>query len=172
MSGSGRTVVRMTTDAAHAFDFLAGKWIVHHRKLNQRLASPRCDEWTEFDGTCSFRHILGGLGNVDDNLIAHPEGSYRGASLRLFDKATGQWSIWWMNDGVAVIEPPVTGGFTNGIGTFEGDDTFDGRPIRVRFIWNDITDTTATWQQAFSEDGGQTWETNWLMNFERAVTAD
>lgn len=157
-----------TTSAARDFDFLNGTWIVHHRKLEQRLATPTCHTWTEFDGTCSFWQILGGLGNVDDNVIAHPNGSYRGASVRLFDNATGLWSIWWMNDGVAAIEPPVVGGFQNGTGLFEGDDVFDGRPIRVRFIWSDITASTATWQQAFSTDDGRTWETNWVMSFERA----
>lgn len=155
--------------SVHAFDFLVGDtWTVHHRKLNRRMAEPACGEWWDFDGTCSFWTILGGFGNVDDNVIDHPDGTYHGAAVRLFDTATGQWSIWWMNDGVAVIEPPVVGGFADGVGTFEGDDTIDGRPIRVRFTWSDMSVTSATWQQAFSTDDGATWEVNWIMRFERA----
>ena len=146
------TASTATNTGVHAFDFLVGDtWTVHHHKLKQRLAN--CDEWWDFDGTSNFWKILGGFGNVDDNVIAHPDGAYRGASVRLFDTATGLWSIWWMNDGVAAIEPPVVGGFDDGAGIFEGDDTFDGRPIRVRFTWSDTSTTGASWEQAFSTDG-------------------
>lgn len=154
-------------NALNDFDFLLGKdWTVHHHKLQQRLAD--CDTWWDFDGTCTFWKILGGMGNVDDNVMDQPTGSYRGASVRLFDRVNEQWSIFWMSDQAATIEPPVVGRFENGVGTFEGDDTFDGRPIRCRFIWSDITDVSAKWQQAFSTDGGQSWETNWVMTFERS----
>lgn len=153
--------------AARAFDFLdGGTWTVHHHKLKQRLAN--CDEWWDFDGTCSFWKILGGVGNVDDNVFDHPDGMSHGATVRLFDTATGLWSIWWMNAGVAAIDTPVVGRFTDGVGTFEADEVFEGRPIRVRFTWSDITPTSAKWQQAFSPDGGATWEINWSMEFERA----
>lgn len=153
-------------NALNDFDFLVGDWIVHHHKLQQRLAN--CRSWWDFDGTCSFWKILGGLGNVDDNVIDQPTGSYRGASVRLFDQTTELWSIYWMSDTGPVIEPPVVGRFTDGTGIFEGDDTLDGRPIRVRFTWSDITERSARWQQAFSSDGGTSWETNWIMCLERA----
>lgn len=152
--------------AINDFDFLVGGWTVHHRKLHQRLAN--CDTWWEFGGTSTFWQILGGLGNVDDNVIDQPTGAYRGASVRLFDRSTDLWSIYWMSDASAAIEPPVVGRFRDGTGVFEGDDTLEGRPIRVRFIWSDVTDRTARWEQAFSPDGGQSWETNWIMTFERA----
>jgi hypothetical protein len=155
-----------TNTAINDFDFLVGDWIVHHHKLQQRLAG--CDAWWDFDGTCTFWKILGGMGNVDDNVIHQPTGSYRGASVRLFDADTELWSIYWMSDGVSTIEPPVVGRFRDGVGVFEGDDTFDGAPIRVRFTWADVTDISATWAQAFSVDGGATWETNWMMTFERS----
>ncbi|MCU1359904.1 MAG: hypothetical protein JWN99_1193 [Ilumatobacteraceae bacterium] len=153
--------------AINDFDFLLGTdWVVHHHKLQQRLAD--CDTWWDFDGTSTFWKILGGMGNVDDNVIDQPTGSYRGASVRLFDRAADQWSIYWMSDTSTVIEPPVMGRFENGVGVFEGDDTFEGRPISVRFIWSDIAENSAKWDQAFSIDGGASWETNWQMTFERA----
>lgn len=153
------------------FDFLVGTWNVRHHKLRQRLAG--CDAWWEFDGTSTFWKILGGLGNADDNVIHQPTGMYRGASVRLFDLDAELWSIWWMSEGHAAIEPPVVGGFQDGRGVFTGTDTFtaangDRQPIDVRFVWSDITDRSATWQQAFSVDGGDSWESNWSMHFRRA----
>jgi len=61
----------------------------------------------------------------------------------------------------------VFGNFQNGVGTFNGDDTFNGKPIKVRFIWSKITASSAQWEQAFSPDGGKSWETNWVMDFTR-----
>jgi hypothetical protein len=152
-------------DALHDFDFLVGSWTVRHHKLQQRLAG--CETWWDFDGTCTFWTILGGCGNVDDNVIDQPTGRYRGASVRLFDRATGMWSIYWMSDGISTIEPPVVGRFEDGVGTFVGPDVFDGRPISVRFIWSQVTASSARWEQAFSVDDGASWETNWTMTFER-----
>jgi len=156
--------------AAHDFDFLVGRWRVHHRRLKQRLAG--CTEWEEFEGTSTIRPLLDGLGNVDDNVIDLPAGRYRALSMRTFDPATGQWAIWWV-DGrhPHQLDPPVVGRFEGGIGTFLCDDRFEGRPIRVRYLWTDITAQSARWQQAFSEDGGRTWETNWVMDLRREVTA-
>jgi hypothetical protein len=65
------------------------------------------------------------------------------------------------------LEPPVRGGFVDGTGTFLADETIDGKPVRVRFLWSRITSTTCRWEQAFSADGGLTWETNWVMDFTR-----
>ena len=148
------------------FDFLAGRWQVHHRRLRRRLAGN--DAWDEFDGTSDARLILGGAGNVDDNIIELPAGTYRAITLRTFDATTRRWSIWWVDGRYpSRIDPPMIGGFVNGTGTFFGDDTFEGRPIKIRFIWSDITERSARWEQAFSADGGATWEGNWVMQFER-----
>lgn len=149
------------------FDFLIGDWRVRHRRLRERLAG--CDDWVEFDGACSARSTLGGAGNVDDNLLTMPDGAYRAVSLRAFDTATGLWSIWWL-DGRHPhrLDPPMVGGFDDGIGTFFADDIFEGRPIRVRFLWRVADPRSPRWEQAFSADGGETWETNWTMDFVRA----
>jgi hypothetical protein len=152
------------------FDFLIGDWHVSHRRLRERLAGN--NDWTEFDGTCSMRTLLGGLGNVDDNLLNLPAGPYRGVGLRAFDASSGRWAIWWLDSRTPhIIEAPVVGGFEAGVGTFQADDTFKGRPIRVRFRWTDTLTVSPGWEQAFSPDSGKTWETNWTMRFVRRPAA-
>jgi len=152
-------------DGRNDFDFLVGKWRVHHRRLQRRLAGDT--HWDEFAGGSELRKILGGLGNVDDNVIELPGGTYRAATVRQFDPETRLWSIWWIDGRHHGIGAPVHGSFQDGVGTFLGDDVFDGRPIKVRFLWSDITPNAARWQQAFSPDAGVSWEDNWFMRFER-----
>lgn len=150
----------------NAFDFLVGNWNVHHRYLRRRLAG--CTEWIEFPGTSSMRKILDGFANMDDDDIHLPAGRYAGVSLRTYDPKNESWSIYWLDSRYSArIDPPLAGRFDDGIGTFHGDDTFEGRPIRVRFLWSRITPTSARWEQAFSDDGGNSWETNWYMDFTR-----
>ncbi len=151
----------------HDFDFIVGEWRAHHRRLKERLAGSR--EWIEFEGTQSARQVLGGAANVDDNILEMPAGSYRGFTLRAFDPKTNLWAIWWLDGRTPEdpLDPPVRGRFENGVGTFYADDTFKGKPIRVRFTWSHPTPTTNHWEQAFSPDGGKTWETNWITDFTR-----
>jgi hypothetical protein len=149
------------------FDFVLGDWRVRHRRLKQRLAA--CTEWIEFDGEMSTRAVLGGFGNVEDNLLHFPEGEFRAIALRAFDPATSQWRIWWIDGRFPDrIDVPVVGGFKDGVGTFYADDTVDGRPIRIRFLWSRRDADTLRWEQAFSDDAGGRWETNWTMDFHRA----
>lgn len=151
----------------HDFDFLAGEWRIRHRRLKERLAGST--EWAEFTGTQKAQLVMGGQGNIDDNVIDLPGGAYRAVTLRAFDPKTGLWSIWWLDGRTpqGPLEPPMRGRFQNGVGLFYADETFNGKPIKVRFIWSNITKTSARWEQAFSPDGGKTWETNWVMNFSR-----
>jgi hypothetical protein len=152
---------------ANDFDFLIGDWRVHHRRLKERLANNQ--EWVEFDGTCASRKILGGLGNMDENLLDMPERAYSAVTLRTYDWAKDQWSIWWIDSrNSGQLDPPVVGRFENGVGAFYADDNFKGMPIRVRFLWTRLS-TTPHWEQAFSTDGGKTWETNWTMDFTKTV---
>jgi hypothetical protein len=155
-----------SADGRRDFDFLIGSWTVAHRRLRLRLEGDT--HWDRFRGRCEMQPILGGLGNVDDNVIALPDGAYRGSALRLFDPAKGLWSIWWADSRAPGLQPPVHGRFESAVGTFFGDDTLRGSPIRVRYIWSDITATSALWAQAFSADAGATWEENWIMEFTRA----
>lgn len=149
----------------HAFAFQTGSWKVRHRKLARRLVGDTT--WREFGGTCCAHEILGGAGNIDDFVIDEPGGSYRAATFRRLDPATGEWLIYWADSRRADLDPPMRGGFEEGIGTFFGHDTLDGRDIMVRFLWSDIGPAQARWEQAFSLDGNK-WEVNWIMNFERA----
>ncbi len=145
-----------------------GSWRVAHRRLKERLVDNH--EWVEFGGTSAARKILGGLGNIDDNTLALPGGPYRAVTLRSFDVATQQWSIWWLDGrNPRHLDTPVVGRFENGVGTFYADDTFNGRPIRVRFLWTQPGPDMPRWEQAFSADAGATWETNWTMNFTRVA---
>jgi len=147
------------------FSFEDGHWTVRHRTLRKRLAGN--DEWHEFNGTTEAGPLMGGLGCYEDNILDAPTGRYRAAALRRFDPETRLWSIWWWDERSSAIDPPVIGKFENGIGTFFGDSTWDGKPIKVRFIWDMPVPGVPHWRQAFSLDGGASWETNWYMEFRR-----
>ncbi|HEY3766810.1 MAG TPA: hypothetical protein VGL44_16720 [Gaiellales bacterium] len=148
------------------FDFWFGDWDVRNRRLRERLAG--CDEWVEFAATSHARPILDGLGNEDEFRTDHA-GGFVGMSFRFFDPETRRWSIYWADSRRSgLLDPPVIGGFDGDVGVFHGADTFFGEPILVRFIWSGVTTPTPRWEQAFSDDGGDTWETNWIMDFTRA----
>ena len=151
----------------HDFDFLVGSWRVHHRRLKQRLADST--EWVAFEGTCTMRPLMDGYGNVDDNFLDMPGSPYHGVGVRAYDAKTGDWAIWWVDGRMPhnPLDPPVKGHFVNGVGNFYADDTLRGKTVRVRYTWSHITANTAQWEQAYSPDGGKTWEMNWHMDFER-----
>ena len=146
------------------FNFIIGHWRVRHRRLNARLAG--CTEWTEFDGESSTSHILGGFGNLEDNILHFPEGSVRAAAMRSYDGQTKSWSIWWLDGrNPTRLDVPVVGSFADHVGVFYADDVLDGKAIKVRFTWRATPGTEPRWEQAFSGDAGATWETNWTMVF-------
>jgi hypothetical protein len=147
----------------HDFDFQVGDWRVHHRVKRGTQA------WLEFEGTCNNRPLLGGAGNVEDHVFNKPNGVTRGVGLRAYDPKSAQWAIWWLDsrDPFGALDPPVKGHFENGVGKFYADGVIDGKPVRTRFIWSNITPTAAHWEQALSSDGGKTWDTNWYMEFRR-----
>lgn len=150
---------------ANDFDFLHGSWRVAHQRLAERLKGST--NWVRFGGTMQARPILGGLGNFDENVIELPQGSYEACTLRMFNAQRAQWSISWIDGRNPALDPPMYGAFSGGVGTFFGDDTFEGKPLRVRFLWSEIKPRSARWEQAFSIDAGNSWEPNWIMNFER-----
>lgn len=152
-------------DHSHDFDPFLGTWHSRQHRLKERLAGS--EDWIEFEGTQVVRPLLGGQGNMTENVFTMPDGSiHRGVTLRAFDPKTGRWSIWWLDgNDPTKIDVPTVGTFENGIGTFYSDDTFKGKPIKVRFRWSNITPTTLQWEQAYSADDGKTWETNWVAYF-------
>ena len=154
---------------AHDFDFLFGEWSVTHRKLKKRLQDN--SEWLTFPGTLRVRPILGGAGNVDENVLHDPAGTYEASSIRIFDPASGNWSIYWMDGRTSGIDKPVVGRFNGPVGQFFNDDVFEGRPIKVRFTYENRGADEARWEQAFSNDGGRSWEPNWTMRFKRTKEA-
>jgi hypothetical protein len=157
----------MTTqnDGRNDFDFLAGSWKVHHRMLTQRLKGST--EWIEFEGETVLRKILNGIGNIDENIIHMPSGPVRAISLRLFNPVSKEWSIFWSTDKTGTLDIPMVGSFKDGRGEFYAQEVNDGKRIYSRFIWSKTDTSSPQWEQALSEDGGRTWETNWIMEFER-----
>lgn len=146
------------------FDFIIGDWKVRHRRLNARLSG--CTDWTEFEGDSSTCKILGGYGNLEDNLLHLPDGPVRAVAMRSYCRASSTWSIWWLDGrNPTALDAPVVGKFTDHVGLFFADDVLEGRPIRVRFTWTATPGAHPRWEQAFSADGGATWETNWQMEF-------
>lgn len=150
------------------FDFLFGEWRIANRKLEDPLAEE--SNWIEFEATVNVHPILGGLGTCDHYSAPDFPGrpGYQGFALRLLDPETGLWRIWWASTtGRGQLDTPVVGGFGDGEGRFECDDTLGGRPVKVRFDWTGITPTSARWEQSFSFDGGRTFEPNWIMELTR-----
>lgn len=156
-----------TTNGGSAadFDFFVGAWRIRHRRLKERLVD--CQQWERFEGSARVQKMLGGHANVDDNLLHLPDGDYRALTLRSFDPANGQWSIWWL-DGrhPGRLDTPVVGGFSDSTGCFFADDVLGGQAIRVRFLWTQRSELgLPRWEQAFSTDSGENWEVNWVMDF-------
>ena len=152
-------------DGRNDFDFLVGSWKVYHRMLTQRLKGST--DWVEFEGETVDRKILNGLGNMDENVIHMKNGPVHAISLRLFNPASKEWSIHWSTDRMEVLDIPMIGGFQDGHGEFYAQEINDGRHVYSRFIWSKITANSCQWEQALSDDGSKTWETNWIMEFKR-----
>ncbi|MBX3081587.1 MAG: DUF1579 domain-containing protein [Anaerolineae bacterium] len=149
-------------DGRADFDFFFGTWKVHNRRLKARLKGST--DWEEFYGECTARPILGGLANFDESVFHRESGILHGATLRVFNPTSRQWSLYWVDDASHTLQIPMIGGFKDGRGEFYSQEPFEGRHIFCRFIWSNISPTTCRWEQAFSEDGGKTWETNWVMD--------
>lgn len=152
--------------SARDFDFFIGNWSVKHHRLKSRLNG--CTDWETFDGQTTTCALLGGMGNLDDNILHLPVGSYRAVTLRTYDPVSDEWTIWWLDGrNPSDMDAPMRGRFREGRGEFFANDMLNGQPILVRFIWSDMTSTSARWEQAFSADNGIHWEINWVMTFTR-----
>lgn len=147
------------------FDFLNGSWTIRNRRLKTRWVGS--DDWEEFDGEARCFGVLGGRGSIEE--LSIPPGQPRGLGIRLLDVERGLWSDYWVPSAAGVIAPaPAWGAFEGGAGVFVAADDRDGEiPIHSRGVWDRITPTRCRWHQAFSRDGGRTWEDNWFMEWTR-----
>ena len=147
-------------DGQRDFDWLFGKWTIKVRRLKRPLSGSK--EWYTMTGTSVVRPIWGGKANIEEFTATGPDGPMEAIMVRLYSPASGQWSLNWANRKNGRFDVPTIGQFRNGRGEFFSDETLDGKPIRVRFIISDITPSSAHFEQAFSADGGKTWEVNWI----------
>jgi hypothetical protein len=152
-------------DGRNDFDFFIGRWKGHNRRLRERLKGST--EWDEFEGLSVARKVLGGLGHMDEVTLNRETGPVEGFTLRLFDPKSQEWSLYWTSSLTGTLEKPMIGKFENGRGEFFAQEIHDGKHIYSRFIWSEITENSCRWEQAFSADGGKTWETNWIADFTR-----
>jgi hypothetical protein len=154
-------------DARHDFDFEFGGWDARLSRLERPLTGSTV--WLEYQGTSVVRKVWDGRANLGELEVDGPAGHVEGMTLRLYNPHTTQWNINWANAAAGTLDSaPMYGGFTNGRGEFFGHDTLDGRAIFVRFVFSDITPASFRFEQAFSADGGRTWEVNWKATFTRS----
>ena len=148
-------------DGRGDFDWELGTWHTSVRVLADPLSDSE-DRWLEFEGTSVVRPLLDGRANVVELRVSGPAGEISGLNLRLFEPAEQQWSATFAGLRDGTLTPSVRGRFRDGIGEFHGDDELGGRPVRVRFVIQRQGPDRATFTQAFSDDEGLTWETNWV----------
>jgi len=149
-------------DGQHDFDFEIGTWKIHLKRLDHRLVGSTT--WVEFDGTSVTRKVWDGRADLEEFEVDSPTGHIQGMTLRLYDPQTQQWSLYWATSKSGAMGPPTIGEFKNGRGEFFDTEPSgpNGRAILVRFVWSDITPNSAHFEQSFSDDGGKTWEVNWI----------
>lgn len=147
-------------DGRHDFDFELGTWRTKLRRLERPLSGS--SRWLEYEGTTVVRGIWGGKANLVELVADGPAGRIEALSLRLYDPASRQWSLNFANPASGTFGPPSIGEFREGRGEFYSEETFDGRAILVRFVISDITPDSCRFEQSFSDDGGRTWELNWV----------
>lgn len=152
-------------DGQRDFDFEFGDWKMHlSRRLNPLTGS---DTWVSYDGTSIVRKVWNGAANLGEIDLTGPTGRIQGLSLRVYNPDARQWNVHFANSGSGVLGEAMVGGFMNGRGEFYNQELFNGREIFVRFIFSDIGPKSFKLEQAFSDDGGKTWEANWLATFTR-----
>jgi hypothetical protein len=155
-------------EGSHDFDFESGAWTTHLRRLQNPLSNT--SHWVEYNGSTVVRPLLDGRANVVELRVEGPAGRIEGVSLRLYDPEAHQWSLNFANIADGQLTRASTGAFANGRGEFYAQDTLRGRAILVRFVIFDITANSWSFEQAFSADGGKTWEVNWVATDTRVAS--
>jgi hypothetical protein len=147
-------------DGQHDFDFHIGTWKTHLRRLLNPLTGSTT--WVEYEGITVVRKVWNGRANLVELVADGPAGHFEGLNLRLYNPQSGQWSLNFANSRNGTMSEPTIGEFKNGRGEFFDQETLNGRAIFVRFVISDITPNSVRFEQAFSDDGGKTWEVNWI----------
>ncbi len=151
----------------HDFDFLFGHWKVHNRGLVHPLTGAK-EEWVEADGTSVIRPIWGGRANTEEYEAETPTGHADGLTVQTYNPHSHQWSIYWTNSKNGAFSIPSTiGKFKDGRGEFYDQEDYEGQTIFVRYVWTVPSPDAPRWEQAFSVDGGKTWETNRIITYTR-----
>ena len=161
-SGAPTTAPQATTqrDGQHDFDPLIGSWKFHlKRRVNPLTGS---NTWVEFEGTGVCYKIWDGRAQYDTIELDSPNGHIEGLTVRLYNPQSHQWRLYWANSKIGLMDPPQVGEFKNGVGDFFAQDTINGRTILVRFEWSRMDTNSPHFEQSFSDDGGKTWEVNWI----------
>jgi hypothetical protein len=163
-SDAAKTSVQHTApehDGQHDFDFELGTWKIHLKRLDRRLVGST--NWVEFDGTSVTRKVWDGRSQIEEFETDSPVGGHiEGLTLRLYNPQSHQWRLYWANSKTGILDPPQVGEFKNGRGEFFAQDTINGKTILIRFVWTNTNTDTPHFEQSFSEDGGKTWEVNWI----------
>jgi hypothetical protein len=150
-------------DGQHDFDFELGSWKIHLKRLDGRLTGSTT--WVEFDGTSVTHKVWDGRAQLEQfETDSAAAGHIEGLTLRTYNPKSRQWSLYWANSKDGLLVPPQIGQFKNGIGEFYAQDTLHDKLIFVRFIWSDTTTKVPHFEQAFTDDGGKSWEVNWITN--------
>jgi hypothetical protein len=159
-SGTGLQKTGKDRDGQHDFDFEIGTWKTHLRRLLHPLTGSTT--WVEYDGTTVVRKVWEGRANLVELVADGPAGHFEGLNLRLYNSESHQWSLNFSSSGSGTLSQPTVGEFKNGRGEFFDQEMLNGRAIFVRFVISDITPTSCRFEQSFSDDGGKTWEVNWI----------
>src|SRR5215470_15230923 len=147
-------------DGQHDFDFELGSWKIHlKRRLNPMTGS---NKWVEFDGTSVTRKVWEGRSQIEEFETDGPTGHIEGLTLRTYNPKTHEWKLYWANSKDGNVVVPQIGKFKDGAGEFYGMDTLNDKSILIRFIWSKTNTDIPHFEQAFSDDGGKTWEVNWI----------
>ena len=154
-------------DGSHDFDFELGSWNIHLKRLAHRLSGSH--EWVSFDGTSVTRKVWDGRSQLEEFETDSAGGHIEGLTLRLYNPTTHEWRLYWANSKVGIMDPPQVGRFSNGTGEFYATDTYEGRTVLVRFVWTKTDTASPHFEQAYSEDGGKTWEVNWITDQTRTA---
>ena len=147
-------------DGQHDFDWQLGTWKIHMSRLQHPLTGSTT--WTELDGTVVVRKVWDGRANLAEIVADGPSGHLEFLSMRLYDPTAHQWSLNFANTKGGTLGVPLIGEFKDGRGEFYDQEPFNGRTILVRFVFETLSADSTRDEQAFSADGGKTWEVNWI----------